>query len=786
MTLVSPGVETSIIDESLFVSNSSSLVPLFFIATQDEKLRPDGNRAEGTYEHSRIRSVTSLRESINLYGEPKFNSDSSGNQFHGDARNEYGLFAMNQYLGIGNNAYAVRANVNLNDDFDDIEDQWEVKTKEAATILNNLVNNYINSINTANGLAQTGLSVLNDLNVLKAFGANQTSAEYSNVGPYGDFTGGQDYVVNDVITLRNSDTLITTSDQVRVTGVDVNGTVTSFVTTSVDPSRSYNDTVEHVSATNLNGNASIGTGFELVFGVANVTDFKQTSSDFDGTSPNGSFEAGSDYAVGEVLTMSNGATVVITSITGAGATGPIDTFALTDVGTFVADAVALTTSSGSTAGTGFTLTPSSANLVELKTTVSVEELTTLSRDAVVYIFDSVLGAYSYRNMEDDFFVDKTSNPLQVFAAGFTVASTGTFPGFDGLALNPPTASATADTFTPQEAENLFNVAANDFMATQIFLTKSSLGANDTARRVSIVSALQAAIAGNTDVRSETFQFNIIACPGYPEVVDELLALSADVKSEALVVADTPNNLNPDGITNPTNGWALSSARQNNTSVCYYYPWCYGTNLDGSNVLSAPSGAAIRQMAYNDNTSFLWFAPAGVNRGLVSGVSDVGYASGVLGSATTFTSVALNQGQRDALYQDVPSGRLNPIVFLPGKGITIMGQKTSAPTTSALDRINVVRLVMHVRRQLRLSTFGFIFEPNDQKTRDNVKALADNFLGTILTNRGIIEYLTVCDDSNNTPDVVDRSELILDVLIKPTKAVEFISIPIRIVSQGAEI
>ena len=783
MTLVSPGVETSILDESLFVPNAASLTPLFFIATQDEKIRANGLRAEGTFEHSRVRAVTSLRQSINLYGEPRFQSDSAGNQFHGDARNEYGLFAMNQYLGIGSNAFAVRANVNLNDNFEDIENQWEVKSKEAATILNNLVNNYINSINTANGLSQTGLSVLSDQKTRITFGSNQTQAEYDGTAPYGSFVAGTGYVVNDVITLRDATTLTISGDVVRVTSVDGMGAVTGFVTTSVDATRSVGSTVEQSSSLNLNGNASLGNGFELTFDTANVSDFKQTEVSFDGAGSNGTFLGGTGYLVGEVLTMSNGALVSVLEVDVAGA---IVKFAITAVGSFVTVGTPATNISGSTSGTGFELTPQVGNIVELRTTVSIAELTTLARDAAQFIFDPVLGAYSFRNLEDDFFVDKTINSLDVFGSGFNVAATGTFVGFDGLALNPVPVTAITDEFTPQEAENLFNSAANDFMATQVFLTKTSLGANDAARRVSIVTALQSAIAGNTDVRAETFQYNIIACPGYPEVVDELLALSNDVQSEALVVADTPSNLSPDGITNPTNGWAVSSERQNSTDVAYYYPWCLAANLDGTNVLAAPSGAAIRQMAFSDNVSFLWFAPAGVNRGLVTGVTDIGYASGVIGGATQFTPVALNQGQRDALYQDTPSGRLNPIVFLPGRGITIMGQKTSSPTTSALNRINVVRLVMHVRRQLRLSTFGFLFEPNDQRTRDNVKGLADNFLGTILTNRGIVEFLTVCDESNNTPDVVDRSELILDVLIRPTKAVEFISIPIRIVSQGAEI
>ena len=98
-TLVSPGVSVTIIDESFFIPAQAPTVPLIFIATADEKLRPDGiTPAAGTFESNVVRTVTSVKQSTDLYGIPRFIQDSSGNQFHGDARNEYGLFALNQFL----------------------------------------------------------------------------------------------------------------------------------------------------------------------------------------------------------------------------------------------------------------------------------------------------------------------------------------------------------------------------------------------------------------------------------------------------------------------------------------------------------------------------------------------------------------------------------------------------------------------------------------------------------------------------------------------------------------
>ena len=306
------------------------------------------------------------------------------------------------------------------------------------------------------------------------------------------------------------------------------------------------------------------------------------------------------------------------------------------------------------------------------------------------------------------------------------------------------------------------------------------GANDAARRVAVVRALQAAINENTDIRSETYEYNLILCPGFPEVADELVNLAIDINEEAFVVCDTPMNLDPDRVVE----WAGTSNRQTSRNIAYYYPHGFASNLDGANVMCAASGVALRTIAYSDEVAELWFAPAGTRRGMVSGASTVGYVTGTLGTPTVFNEVALNQGQRDNLYKYFTN--INPIVFFPGRGLIVWGQKTSAPDASALDRINVVRLMMYIKRQLRKNTMSFVFEPNDQLTRDNLKAVVDSFLGDLLVKRGLYDFVTVCDESNNTPDRIDRNELYIDVALKPVKAAEFIYIPIRVVNTGASI
>jgi phage tail sheath protein FI len=193
--------------------------------------------------------------------------------------------------------------------------------------------------------------------------------------------------------------------------------------------------------------------------------------------------------------------------------------------------------------------------------------------------------------------------------------------------------------------------------------------------------------------------------------------------------------------------------------------------------------ALQVYGYSDNQGYVWDAPAGARRGLVVGVDSVGYVTGTLGTATTFVECNLNPGQRDNLYQFY--NNINPIVYFPGRGILIWGQKTSATAASAMDRVNVVRLVMYLKRALRKGSFPFIFEPNDKITRDDYKAAADGILGDVMAKRGLYDFATLCDESNNTPTRIDNNEMYLDVAIKPTKTAEFLYVIMRVLSTGAE-
>ncbi len=304
-----------------------------------------------------------------------------------------------------------------------------------------------------------------------------------------------------------------------------------------------------------------------------------------------------------------------------------------------------------------------------------------------------------------------------------------------------------------------------------------------SQRQMVVRALQAVLAANQDCRAESTFFNLLSTPGYPECIDEMVTLNTDKKEIAFIIGDTPARLAPDGTS--IQSWATNAENvasngddglvTNNPYVGLYYPWALSTNLDGSEVFVPPSMMALRTYAYNDQVAYPWFAPAGFNRGLVTGVTSVGY----LLADGTYQPLTLNQGQRDVMYIN----KINPIAYIPNRGLVVYGQKTLNPVASALDRVNVARLINYLKYQLDNLAKPFLFEPNDKQTRQAVTATFNSFMGNLIGLRALYDFAVVCDESNNTPIRIDRNELWIDVAIKPEKAIEFIYIPIRILNTG---
>jgi hypothetical protein len=325
--------------------------------------------------------------------------------------------------------------------------------------------------------------------------------------------------------------------------------------------------------------------------------------------------------------------------------------------------------------------------------------------------------------------------------------------------------------------------------TDAWVTASGLRADGSpnmgrqAQRTLIVQALRVAIDTSTQLRENQAQYNLIACPQYPELAPNMVVLNNDRGDTSFSVVDTPLRLDPaDVVAWATNNNGLGIAAgdgnlaQGDAYSATFYPSCTTTDLTGNVVVTAPSHMMLRTIIRSDSVAYPWFAPAGLRRGVVDNALQIGYLDAVSGE---FQPLGVNQGLRDVLY----GLNVNPITFIPGVGITNFGNKTSTTTTTALDRINVARLVAFLRGRLEEIGKLYLFEPNDQITRNEITNTCNSLMVDLIAKRAIYDYLVVCDLSNNTPARIDRNELWVDIAIEPVKAVEFIYIPLRIKNTG---
>ena len=222
----------------------------------------------------------------------------------------------------------------------------------------------------------------------------------------------------------------------------------------------------------------------------------------------------------------------------------------------------------------------------------------------------------------------------------------------------------------------------------------------------------------------------------------------------------------------SNGFATTRTTSMNSSyAALYWPWVKVFQVfDKKDRWLAPEIYGARQIGVTDAVADPWFAPAGFVRGRLTKPTDV--------------EVILNQGDRDSMYSG--GNCLNPIVNFPQNGIAIFGQRTTQRQPTALDRINVRRMMIYIKKQILASTQRLVFEPNDRFTWERVEGILNPMLDDISRRRGITEFRVVCDETTNTPVRVDRNEMWTKVLIKPTKTAEMVVFELNLTNQSAQL
>ena len=367
------------------------------------------------------------------------------------------------------------------------------------------------------------------------------------------------------------------------------------------------------------------------------------------------------------------------------------------------------------------------------------------------IGDSVQNYNSVRNqVEYSGSYDNRSNYITVASVNYT---TPNYYDNNGVAKAQYTASI------PVNASGAFGGASGAIKGGANFYDKIS--STDTQGLTGGCYDNMINLLANTD----DYKFNVLFTPGLYD---------ADYAGQiSSIITNTQNRgdnifvLDPVAYNKTVSTVTAQAASRNTSYAAEYWPWCQVVDPSTGNIVWCPASTVIAGVyAYNDSVAEPWFAPAGINRG---GLSTVVRAE-----------IKLSQTNRDTLY----TGKVNPIATFPGTGVVVYGQKTLQTAASALDRVNVRRLLISLKSYISQVANNLVFEQNTIATRNNFLSQVNPYLTSVQQRQGLYAFKVIMDDTNNTPDVIDRNELVGQIYLQPTKTAEFIYLDFNVTPTGA--
>jgi len=265
---------------------------------------------------------------------------------------------------------------------------------------------------------------------------------------------------------------------------------------------------------------------------------------------------------------------------------------------------------------------------------------------------------------------------------------------------------------------------------------------------------------------DEYQFNVISAPGitrdlHPTQFNSLVNL-AQGRTDTIAITDLV------GYNSTVGAVTTQAGNVNSSYAASYWPWVQINDPDTGEYIFVPASTLIPGVyAFNDSVAEPWFAPAGINRG---GLDIV-----------VRPEKKLTQSNRDTLY----GGKVNPIAVFPNTGTVVFGQKTLQKKASALDRVNVRRLLIALKSFIGQTAANLVFEQNTITTRNNFLTQVNPYLESVQQRQGLFAFRVVMDDTNNTPDVIDRNQLVGQIFLQPTRTAEFIVLDFNVLPTGVE-
>ena len=389
----------------------------------------------------------------------------------------------------------------------------------------------------------------------------------------------------------------------------------------------------------------------------------------------------------------------------------------------------------------------------------LESFTNLSLDPKSNNFVSrVIGDYVYSynpsTVQVDLTGSYTNNSSFVYVSSVDLL-TPDYLDNSGVAKNQYTASI------PLAASGAFFGATGNIKGNAQFY--NNINNTDTQGLVASNYTNMINLLSNKD----DYRFNLLIAPG---LIDAFASHTSAISNIVLNTQQRGDNifvLDPVGYGATSTATITQASSRDTSYAASYWPWCQILDPSSGKNVWVPTSVMIAGVyAYNDRVSEPWFAPAGINRGGLGTVIRV--------------EQKLNQSTRDALY----TGKVNPIASFPGQGIVVYGQKTLQTKASALDRVNVRRLLIELKSYISQVANTLLFEQNSTSTRNTFLGQVNPYLSSVQQRQGLYAFKVVMDETNNTADVIDRNQMVGAIYVQPTKTAEFIYLDFIITPTGA--